>query len=356
MIHSILKEIDICSSCASYYPNLAIKNRVYPEHLGELFCDIYEDVYNQRKSFAKGTTENAMMKLALNGVYGDSNNQYSPFYDSKYTMAITINGQLLLCMLAEKLLAIESLSMIQINTDGLTFKVARKDYDTTQEICKWWQELTKLELEGVNYKSMFIRDVNNYISEDMNGKLKSKGAYQFKGLGYHQNQSSLIIPMAAEKYLLEGVDVEDFITNHTNHWDFMLRTKVPRSSRLVMVEDGKDIPLQNICRYYISSEGGSLVKIMPPVKESVMVKIYHDQHGAEYKAYSPTDVKKYETLPKTSRGKTYTFIKEVEEKCEERRIGINTGYRIVPCNDIKNFKDNINYQYYIDEANKLIIK
>ena len=86
---------------ASYYPNIAISNRFYPEHLSENFCDIYETVYQMRKGHAKGTAENAMLKLALNGVYGDSNNKHSPFFDPQYTMAITINGQLLLCMLAE---------------------------------------------------------------------------------------------------------------------------------------------------------------------------------------------------------------------------------------------------------------
>ena len=105
------------------YPNIAISNRVYPEHLTEKFCDIYEDVYNQRKSFAKGTAENAMLKLALNSVYGDSNNKYSVFYDPKYTMNITINGQLSLCLLAEKLLTIEGLKIIQVNTDGVTVVV-----------------------------------------------------------------------------------------------------------------------------------------------------------------------------------------------------------------------------------------
>jgi hypothetical protein len=66
---------------SSMYPNIAISNRVYPEHLTSKFCDIYQDVYEQRKSYPKTSAENAMLKLALNGVYGDSNNKYSPFYD-----------------------------------------------------------------------------------------------------------------------------------------------------------------------------------------------------------------------------------------------------------------------------------
>ena len=74
---------------ASFYPNMAISNRIYPEHLSEKFCDSYEDFYKERGNYAKGTGENLAIKLGLNATYGNSNNQYSPFYDPKYTMSIT---------------------------------------------------------------------------------------------------------------------------------------------------------------------------------------------------------------------------------------------------------------------------
>jgi len=113
------------------YPNIAISNNVFPQHLSVKFCSIYKDVYEQRKSFDKKSAENAMLKLALNGVYGDSNNQYSPFYDSAYTMKITINGQLSLCLLAERLLEIEDLKIVRVNTDGITVAVKKSDRDTS---------------------------------------------------------------------------------------------------------------------------------------------------------------------------------------------------------------------------------
>lgn len=163
----VVADGDYCivdADVASMYPNIAIANRVYPEHLSERFCDIYEDVYKQRKSYAKGTAENAMLKLALNGVYGDSNNKYSPFYDSKYTMTITINGQLSLCLLAEKLLAIDGLSIIQVNTDGITVKMPRSAQEQYDLICENWQKQVGLQLEFVKYSKMVVRDCNNYIA------------------------------------------------------------------------------------------------------------------------------------------------------------------------------------------------
>ena len=117
----MLRDADV----SSMYPNIAISNKIYPEHLGAEFCVIYQDMYEQRKSYAKNTAENAMLKLALNGTYGKSNDKYSVFYDPKFTMSITINGQLSLLMLADRLLQIPKLKLVQLNTDGLTVAMTR---------------------------------------------------------------------------------------------------------------------------------------------------------------------------------------------------------------------------------------
>ena len=297
---------------ASMYPNIAIANRVYPEHLSDKFCDIYQDVYNQRKSYPKGSAENAMLKLALNGVYGDSNNQFSPFYDPKYTMSITINGQLSLCLLAEKLLNVEGLSIIQVNTDGVTVKLPRRKLTEYETICAAWQKQVGLELEYAYYSKMIIRDVNNYIALYTNGKVKRKGAYQYEDLGWHQDQGGLVIPKAAEAFMLHGVDIEDYIKGHQNNYDFLLRTKVPRNSRLVMVMlDGSEVQQQNICRYYASTAGGDLVKIMPPL----------------------------------------------EVDGEERRMDVGSGWKMWVCNNIKDFdRRDVDYQFYIDAARKLVVQ
>ena len=302
---------------ASMYPNLAISNNVYPLHLGQTFCTIYKDVYVQRKSFGKGTPENAVMKLALNGVYGDSNNEFSPFYDSSFTMKITINGQLSLSMLAERLLTIPDLMIVQVNTDGIAVKYKSIYKSMYKEICEQWQKDVKLELEYADYSQMCIRDVNNYIARYTNGKVKLKGAYVSDELGWHQNHSAKVIQMAAVVEMLEGIPVEEFIRNHKNKYDFLLRTKVPRSSSLVLLtpldDEGlefEETKLQNICRYYACKDGGKLVKVMPPLEGST----------------------------------------------EFRRIGIDTEWNVKTCNNIEAFRWDVDYNYYISEAQKLVIK
>jgi hypothetical protein len=299
--HCIL-DVDV----TSLYPSIGIVNRLYPEHLGETFYSVYSGVKDQRVSYAKGTPENAMLKLALNGVYGDSNNQYSPFYDPQYTMAITINGQLLLCMLADSLMYIPGLEIIQINTDGITVYLPRGMQWVFDHFCRCWEGVTALNLEQVEYQAMYIRDVNNYIAVTLEGKVKSKGAYEHKDLGWHKDHSALVIPKAAEAALLHGTPVDQFVRSHGDMLDFMCRAKVPRNSRLMLGER----QIQNVSRYYVSHTGASLVKIMPP-------------------------------------------LAKVPDK--ERSIGIAVGWLVTECNRLPtSMPGDINYEYYISEAEKLV--
>ena len=341
---------------ASYYPNLAISNGFYPAHLGKEFCSIYEDVYQQRKSYAKGTAENAMLKLALNGVYGDSNNQYSPFFDPQYTMSITINGQLLLCMLAEMLmtpsnnhllfnisslgLGLTTVKLIQINTDGLTIKYPRIMQPIIHSITKEWEDLTKLTLESAEYNRMFIRDVNNYIAEYKDGSVKRKGAYEYK-MDWHQNHSALVVPMAAEAYLLKGTDIAIFINNHEDVMDFMLRTKVRRSD--ILEWGGKEI--QRVTRYYVSTDGEFLEKRSPPTGEPGTYKRKNKLPDSYY----------YKILKEVGNERDDRIHTKNKSIHEERTTGINTGWTVQTCNNISDstFTD-INYDYYIQETKKLV--
>lgn len=308
MVCSDEEYVLIDADVKSFYPNLAIANGFYPEHLGPEFCDIYERLYEDRSRYAKGTAENAMLKLALNGVYGDSANIYSSFLDQLYTMKTTLNGQLLLCMLAEELMRIPGLRMIQANTDGLTVRLPRAQKETMTAICDEWQEMTGLQLEEAIYKRMFIRDVNNYLAEYENGDVKRIGAYEYKK-DWHQDMGGLVIPKVVEKVLLHGAPIRKTIGEWSDFMDFMLRVKVPRSSYLVLEREGhEDERQQNMTRYYAACGGGSLIKYMPPLK------------GKE----------------------------------EWRRIGIDVGWGVQPCNNIKDRPLPIDYNYYIEKVKKLV--
>jgi hypothetical protein len=341
VVHSdddwIIEDWDV----ASYYPNLAIVNGLHPEHLGDNFCTLYKEMYDQRRGYKKGTPENAMLKLALNGTYGDSNNKYSPFYDPKFTMSITINGQLSLCMLAEKLMLLTDLQMVQINTDGLTVRYPRQHKDWVHSVCSWWETVTGLELESAEYSRMFIRDVNNYLAEYTNGKVKRKGAYEYDR-AWHQNHSTLVVPRAAEAALIRGEDIRTFITNHEDIFDFFLRTKVPRNSSLEW--SGQQV--SNIVRYYISTDGGRLEKVMPPAGPAGEFKRANKLTDAYFNAVMA------EIGPGVWDERVHTKNKSVYE---ERRSGIETGWDVQLCNKIsgRSYSD-LNYEWYIKEAEKLV--
>ena len=297
---------------ASYYPSIVIQNRLYPEHLGEEFVDIYKEIRDLRFSYKKGTSQNKMLKLALNSAYGDTNNQYSPFYDYKMTLDITLNGQLMLCMLAEKLMQIETVSLIQANTDGLTFRIAKKDKAIYENISKNWQEFTGLELEEIIYEKLWIRDVNNYIALKEDGKAKKIGAYKYD-LAWNQNHSSLVVQKAVEAHLLKGISIEDFVYNHRNKYDFLLNFKATRNIDLVLEKvyslQKTYLPLSNTIRYFISKNGLPLKKILPALNKD----------------------------------------------SEQRVIGINVGYKVELCNNINDFSyEFLDFDYYVKEAYKLI--
>ncbi len=347
IIRSSDTHIIVDADVASFYPNLAIKNGVFPAHLSAVFCEVYAQLYETRQKYPKKSATNLLYKLALNGVYGDSNNVYGPFLDPQYTMTITVNGQLLLCMCAELIIAECDAEMIQANTDGFTVRIPRDKRARYDEICQWWQDLTKLTLEFVDYESMFIRDVNSYIAKSTKGKIKRVGAYQYvtpvdqeafaatPERGWHQDHSAMIVPKAAEAHMLTGVDIEQYIRAHTDAFDFMMRVKVPRSSKLLLVDqvntvtetretetvngyvitEDVEVPVerqvQNICRYYVAHTNDKLVKVMPPTPKA-------------------------------------------PEK--ERRIGVEAAWNVKICNTLDEWDWwNVDYRYYVEEAKKLVL-
>ena len=328
----------------SLYPSIAIKYNLYPQHLTQTFCDIYSRLKQDRLKYPKGTPENAMLKLALNGVYGDSNSEYSPFYDPQYTLSVTINGQLILCMLAEMYMSVKKLEIIQINTDGITIKVSRNKIDEIEKINRVWENIAGLKLERADYSKMFISDVNNYIGLYTDGKLKRKGKYEYER-ELHQNHSSLVIQRAVESHLVNNTDIEDFIKNHDNIFDFFLRTNVPRSSRLIIEYDDNIDDLQNITRYFVANNGGKLHKIMPPLKQTKSVEFYREQ------ARTPAQIRDFKIM--------LNRRNKLKVQDRERIISINEGEIVQPINnienpDINNFKDLINYEWYIKEAYKIV--
>jgi hypothetical protein len=349
----VIEDADV----TSFYPMMGIVNGMYPEHLGDQYCDTYFDIFNQRNLHAKGTPENAALKESLNASYGNSNNKYGPLFDPKYTMMTTINGQLMLCMLAEQLIKVPGLTIVQCNTDGVTYRMPRRYADHVRQVCKWWEGVTRLSLEYAHYDLMAIRDVNNYSALTNKGKVKRKGAYEYETL-WHQDPSAQVVARAAEAALIRGESYESFIRNHRDPFDFMCRAKVPRASQLVMrwPDFNVELELQNTTRYFVSRTGGNMIKISPPTGTQGSwkrkPKLTDDFYNAVVREITgqPGELDSVGT-PWDAR--IHTGNKSTHETRYEK---ICAGYRVTDCADAGSFDwGDLNYQWYIDEAAKLVL-
>lgn len=359
----LLRDIDV----KGYYPDIAIKNRLAPEHLGQRFIEVYAEIPDERSRIQKERGKKDVvantLKLAGNGVYGNSNNKYSVFYDPKYTMTVTINGQLMLCMLAERLMTVPTLKIIQINTDGITYFVHRSHEPHAAAMCKDWEQVTKLTLEDADYKRMFIRDVNNYIAEGMDGSLKLKGAYwtpdplnyaasisNAQPPAWHKDLGNCVSTRAAVAAMVQGVEPETFIRLCTNPYDFMCRIKVGRADTLLY--GGHEA--QRNTRYYVSTNGAPMTKKSPPPAGKIL--------GAFKKKNGVSDDEYNRVLTATG-GQWDARVctgKATDPRSwgryTERTTNVQAGHLVTVCNDVRDFRfDNINYEYYVNEARKLIV-
>ncbi len=351
----IVRDIDV----AALYPSFAIVNRLAPAHLGERFTEEYSKLPLERKKWQKEKHKKCVeantLKLASNGVYGNSNSAFSVFYDPQYTLTTTVNCQLIICMLAEWLLTVPTLKIIQINTDGITYYIHRDHEPHAVKICKQWEDYTKLTLEDANYSRMFIRDVNSYIAEGMDGSQKLKGAYWSpdpldyansistqQPPAWHKDLGNCVSIRAAVAAMIHGVHPETYIRLCTNPFDFMCRIKVKKSDVLML--DNR--PVQKTSRYYVSTNGGQMVKSSPPT----------GQIGAFKKKNGVSDGEYARVMAETQGRWDARVCTKNESRYEQRATAIEAGHRVTLCNNVRDFSfDNVNYAWYVGEAIKLVI-
>lgn len=352
----LIIDIDV----ASLYPSVIAANNLSPEHmLGTKFNEVYAGLPQERKRWqaqkGKKCNEANALKLGSNGVYGKSNSIFSPFYDPKLTMSTTINGQLLLSMLIEWLCKIPTLQIIQGNTDGISLYV-HKDYkDHVTQFRQQWEQMTGLVLEEAEYDRLFIKNVNAYIAIDKDGEVKCKKEYwtpdplnYHKSISdsqppaWHKNFSNLVSRRAAVAHMVDGVDIETFIRMCTNPYDFCCAVKVNRSDKLLW----GSVEQQRNSRFFIATEGEGLVKISPPAGKL----------GAFKKANGVTDAEYHRVMAETGGAWDARVCTKNRSVYEQRTGNIMAGYKVQVVNDISKFDfSKINYDWYLQEAQKLVI-
>ena len=306
----VISDVDV----ASLYPSLIIEYGFYPPHLGKEFLEVYKGIKDERieAKHNGNKLKNLTLKLSINGLSGNLQSEFSWCYSPKTVMRIRINGQLLLLMLAEKLISI-GCQIIQANTDGLFVLRKKKDEQKFKDVCKWWENLTKLELEEDRFERFYQFAINDYLGvlegykDSKNPKLLKKKGLFIDSVTLGKGMQPMIIPKAINANLADNIPVEETIRNCKDINEFITYQKVDKKFTVQYM----DKFITHINRYYVSTNGGYLYKC------------------------------------------------EVEDGKIVKFANMLTASGVTLCNDItaiKEFPRNINYKYYIKEANKILAK
>lgn len=298
----MLIDIDV----ASLYPSMLIEYEFYPKHLGKEFLEVYKQIKDERIEAKHNgdKVKNETLKLALNGLSGNLQNEHNFCYSPFAVMQIRINGQLLLLMLAEKLTQI-GCRIVQANTDGLFVLLKKDAYSKVNSICREWEQLTKLTLEEDRFKAMYQYAINDYFAITEDNKVKEKGMF-ITTVKLGKGLTPKIIPKAVISFFKDGISVEDTIKNCTDIRDFLMSEKTGKQWHVEYMNEEQ----QRTNRFYASTNGGYLWK---------------------WKYSNDSDAKSYQNMLTAS---GVTLLNKFDDKpIKERKI---------------------NYRYYIMEAYKII--
>lgn len=307
----MLIDIDV----ASLYPSMLIEYEFYPKHLGPEFLEVYKQIKDERieAKHNGNKVKNETLKLALNGLSGNLQNEHNFCYSPFAVMQIRINGQLLLLMLAEKLTQL-GCRIVQANTDGL-FVLLKKDvYSKVNNVCREWEQLTRLTLEEERFKAMYQYAINDYFAITEDDKVKEKGMF-ITTVKLGKGLTPKIIPKAVINFFKNGVPVEDTIKGCQDIRDFLMAEKTGKQWHV----EYNNKEQQRTNRFYASTNGAYLWKW----KEK-------DTNNFDVSIPCPTE-KQYQNMLTAS---GVTLLNYLDDKpIEERKI---------------------NYRYYIMEAYKII--
>ena len=303
------------SDATSLYPTILIEHNLYPKHLGPEFLKVYKQIKDERVAAkrAKEKLKDATLKLSINGLSGNLQSDYSWCCDYNVAYTMRINGQLMMMMLLE-ILDEEGCKICQTNTDGVLYIMKLDQKDTLESRFTEWSKITKIGLETEYFERFYQSAINDYVgvmkgwSETHDPSLiKRKGAF-LENLTLGKGMAPRIIAHAVNKELVEGIPCEKTIKNCQDIKMFLTYQKVSKDFEVEYA--GKVI--QHINRYYMSNNGYRLYKVQ------------WDKDGRELRR-----------IQMSNSGVT------ILNKFEEKEIPIKERA--------------INYHYYINEAQKILI-
>lgn len=280
---------------ASFFPSIADAYKIKPLQVNDTFLEIYHDMLTRRLEFKKTDKDcSDCMKLMLVGVIGQFMIENSWLYDPEASLKIRINGALLMLMLVEMIYDVAEIYCVTI--DGMFIKsFGTGNFEKIRYVVDEWSELSKLNADIVKYNSVYMLSNNDYIADTT-----VKGFFSYKGNNGHSGIPE-IIRIAVSENLTHGTPIASTITSFNNIDAYLTST----TSKDTLEWNGE---LFKSARYYYSNDQ----KLCKIEKKS--------------------DFAEPEQIPITDYG--VTIVNEIPDKKP----------------------DNINYQYYISEANRIANK
>ena len=258
---------------ASFYPSIMDVYKIAPEHMNQsIFVKLIHwlketrvQAKHSKDDYIDGIPKDLLaqvLKIVINSIYGKLGFEKGDLCDRIAVLKVTINGQLMILMLCEEL-ELNGIEVMSANTDGIVVKLHKRNKEKFEKIAANWKKITGLEADSEEYKCYINRDINNYVIEELNGKVSYKGALNPKmySVDLQKGYDEPIVAQAVVNYFLKGKPILESLYECTNILDFCKTQNVNRNFRVEYTIGGKRIPMQQNNRYYVTNKGGVLEKI-----------------------------------------------------------------------------------------------
>lgn len=258
---------------SSFYPSIMDEYKIAPAH-------VIESVFNKLIHWLKETRVTAkhskedyidgipkdtlaqVLKIVINSIYGKLGFEKGDLCDRLAVLKVTINGQLMIMMLCEAL-ELAGIEVMSANTDGIVVKLFKKNKEVFEQVSTEWKKLTRLEADSEEYKCYINRDINNYIIEELNGKLSYKGALNplMYRIDLQKGYDMPIVAQAVVNYFIYNKPVLETLYECRNILDFCKTQNVGKQFHVEFTKGSTRTILQRNVRFYVANKGGIIDKV-----------------------------------------------------------------------------------------------
>lgn len=258
---------------ASFYPSIMDVYKIAPAHTNEsIFVKLIHwlketriTAKHSKEDYIDGIPKDVLaqvLKIVINSIYGKLGFERGDICDRLAVLKVTINGQLMIMMLCESLEQ-AGIEVMSANTDGIVVKLYKRNKAKFEEIANDWKKLTKLDADSEEYKCYINRDINNYVIEEINGKVSYKGDLNpnMYAVDLQKGYNMPIVAQAVVNYFLNNKPVLETLYECKNILDFCKTQNVGRQFHVEFTVGINREILQRNVRFYVTNKGGVLEKV-----------------------------------------------------------------------------------------------